>query len=116
MIPTSPNDMPSEWHNDAREIRNAIVTLDQFSCVDIHWERDIPASDATGENIGEWDILLAAPGRDIKVKHPEITNALWYALQIAEAQTDAAHQAQQQARAAALAKLTPAEKQLLGLR
>jgi hypothetical protein len=116
MIPTSPNDMPTEWHNDERQIRNAIVTLDDFSCVDIHYERDHSASDAAGENIGTWEVYLETNGRQVKAKHPEITNALWYALKIAEAQTDAAYQAQQDARTTALAKLTTAEQQLLGLR
>jgi len=116
IIPTSPNDMPSKWHNDERQIRNALVTLDEFHCVDIHYERDFSASDAAGKNIGTWEVYLETNGRQVKAKHPEITNALWFALQISEAQTDAAYQAQQQARTAALAKLTPAEKQLLGLR
>lgn len=114
-IPTSPNDMPSEWRNDAREIRNAVVTLAQFSCVDIHWERDHAASEATGENVGEWEVILESGRHRVRVLHPEINNALWFALQIIEAQEDAAYQAKQKERAAALSKLTPHEQKLLGI-
>lgn len=114
-IPTSPEDMPCEWHNDAREIRNAVVTLDQFSCVDIHWERGVAASCASGENVGTWDVYLEQSNRQVRTSHREITNALWFALQIMEAQTDAAYQAKQKERAAALSKLTPHEQKLLGI-
>lgn len=110
-LPQSPEEMPGDWHNDQREIRNALVSLDQYACVDIHWERDFAASEATGENVGEWEVLIESGRRRVTAKHREITNALWYALKVA----DAAYEARQAARQAALNKLTPAEKQLLGI-
>lgn len=114
-IPQSPEEMPSDWHNDQREIRNALVSLDQYACVDIHWERDHAVSEATGENVGTWEVLIESGNRRVKAAHREITNALWYALKVADAQADAAYEARQASRQAALNKLTPAEKQLLGI-
>jgi pantothenate synthetase len=89
--------------------------LDQYACVDIHWECNHAVSEATGENVGEWEVAIESGNRRVTAKHREITNALWYALKVAEAQADAAYEARQAARQAALNKLTPAEKQLLGI-
>lgn len=114
-LPQSPNDMPSELRIDAREIRNMVVSLDQYSCVDIHWECDHRVSEACGENVGEWEVLIEDGPRQIRSKHRDITNALWFVTTLADADSIAAYQAQQEARAAALAKLTTAEKKILGI-
>ena len=114
-IPKSPSEMPTTWHNNEREIRNAIVSLDQYDCVDIHWERDIAASEATGDNVGEWDVFIESGKRRVTAKHREITNALWFAIHVSHAQEYSAYGEQQAARKAALNKLTPTEKQLLGI-
>jgi hypothetical protein len=114
-IPKSPSEMPTNWHNNEREIRNAIVSLDQYDYVDIHWERDIAASEATGDNVGEWDVLIESGKRRVTAKHREITNAIWFAIQVIDAQADADYEIQQAARKAALNKLTLTEKQLLGI-
>lgn len=106
--------MPSSWHNDQREIRNAIVTLDQFACVDIHWERD--GYDDDGNPRGEWEISIETnSGARIQSQHPEITNALWFATTMADAAVQAAYLQRKAARDAALAKLTTEERRMLGL-
>lgn len=114
-IPTSPNDMPSEWHNNERELRNILVSLDQFDCVDICWERDNAASNACGETVGEWSVLIEDGPRTIRAKHTQVTNAIWYASTVAEAQHDEAYEKRQSGRAAALAKLTQEDRKLLGV-
>lgn len=114
-IPASPHEMPSEWHNSPNQVRNCVVTLDQFSCVDIHWERDHSASNATGENVGEWDVLIEDGPRRFRAKHPEITNALWYVTEMANAENEAAYAARQKLRSDALSKLTQEERSVLGV-
>ena len=112
--PNSPNDMPPEWHNDQRQIRNALVTLDQFACVDIHWERD--GYDDEGNPKGEWEIAIETnSGARIKSQHHEISNALWFATEMADAATQARYLERKAAREAALAKLTTEERRVLGL-
>jgi hypothetical protein len=113
-IPNSPNDMPPEWHNDQRQIRNALVTLDQFACVDIHWERD--GYDDDGNPKGEWEIAIETnSGSRIKSQHFEITRALWFATQMADAAVQACYLQRKAAREAALAKLTTEERRMLGV-
>jgi hypothetical protein len=113
-IPNSPNDMPPEWHNDARQIRNALVTLDQFACVDIHWERD--GYDDEGNPKGEWEITVETnSGLRIRSRNCEITHALWFATQMADAAVQACYLQRKDAREAALAKLTTEERRMLGL-
>lgn len=114
-VPTSPNEMPHDWHNDANAIRNALVSLHSHSYVDIHWERDHRSSEAADESIGQWDISIEVGKKIINVSHPEITNALWFAIEISDASRSQAYQEAQTKRAAALAKLTPEERRLLDL-
>jgi transcription initiation factor IIE alpha subunit len=114
-LPESPDDMPSAWHNDQRQIRNAIVSLDEYACVDIHWERDDRATDLTGETVGLWEIAIESGTRRVKSKHPQITNALWFATTMMDAQVQAACEARNAARQAALAKLSPEDRKILGL-
>lgn len=114
-IPASPNEMPSEWHNSPNQVRNCVVTLDQYSRVDIHWERDYAASDAAGENVGEWNVIIENGPRRVTVNHPELTNALWFVTEVSNAQSIAAYHAREESRKAALAKLTPEDRKLLGV-
>ena len=114
-IPASPDEMPSNWHNSPNAVRNCVVTLDQYSCVDIHWERDHDASEATGENIGEWEVFIEDGNRRFRAKHPELTNALWFVTQIEDHANTAAYQELLKKRSAALSKLTPEEKSILGI-
>jgi len=107
--------MPDTFRNDAAAMLDLIRSLDQNDCVSIHWEIDVHASNAAGEKVGEWDITIENGRNRVDVKHPEITNALWFAVQVADAKTGEAYQAQKAARAAALAKLTLEEKRLLNI-
>ena len=107
--------MPWEVHNDANGLRNILVTLSQYTSVDIHWEADVAASNATGDDIGEWEVELQNGPRRVRVRHAEITNALWYANEKMTSVESAAYEARDAARQAALAKLTPDEKRLLRL-
>lgn len=111
----TPNDMPHEWHNDAQAIRNAIMELDSFECVDLHWERDDHASNAAGEIVGEWELYISHGRSTIKAKHAEITNCLWFAVTMMDEQAQDAYKRQQDAKKAALAKLTPEDRRALGL-
>ncbi len=114
-IPTSPNEMPSEFATDARQIRNMIVSLDQNACVSIHWEIDPRASDAAGENVGEWNVLIENGRRRVETDHHDIVKALWFVTTIAAAQDNEEYVKREAARTAALAKLTTEEKRLLGI-
>ena len=107
--------MPSALHNDERWMRNLMVTLNEHSCVTIEWERDHHLTNETGETHGEWNVMIDTGRRQIRAKHEEITNALWYASEIADAHMEAVYDARLKARADALAKLTDEEKRLLGV-
>ena len=112
-LPIGPNEMPSAQHNNENWIRNVMVTLDQYSCVSMDWERDEHMTRETGETHGEWNVMIDTGRRQFTAKHAEITNALWYVTTIANAHLESVHDAQVKARAAALAKLTDEEKRLL---
>ncbi len=114
-LPLSPNEMPSDWHNSPNQVRNCVVTLDQYSYVDLHWEHNHEASEATGENVGEWEVVIEDGPRRFRAKHPEITNALWFVTKLADSANTAAYDAQQKARAEALSKLTTDERRMLGI-
>ncbi len=107
--------MPSSVHNDANWMRNIMVTLNEYSCVSIEWERDEHMTRETGETHGEWNVMIDTGRRQIRAKHEEITNALWYVTTIAEAHLESVYDARIKARAEALAKLTDDEKRLLGV-
>jgi len=108
--PTSPNEMPAAFRNDAAAMLDLIRSLDQNDCVSIHWEPDVHAS-----KVGEWEITIENGMNRVDVKHPEITNALWFATQVVDAKNGEAYQAQKATRAVALSKLTPEEKRLLNI-
>lgn len=116
-LPESPNDFPFELHSYERWLRNTIVTLgDRFDCVDIHWEVDHAASEASGETVGTWDVHIEAGRKRISAKHPELLPALWYCATVADAASTAAYEAREAAREKAMAKLDPEDRKLLGLR
>lgn len=95
-------------------LRNILVTLNQFSAVEIHWENDNAESNRTGEPAGEWQVeIRTAHGKRIKGKHEDIENVLWYVTTLAEQAESEAWKKQDAVRAAALAKLTPEEQRVL---
>lgn len=116
-MPTSPNDMP--WNHSSENPNwrwNTIATLNQFSCVDIHWENDWRESNRTGEPAGEWDVMIeTGQGKQFKACHENIENALWFVTTLAE-NSDSEHwKKQEESRKSALGKLTPEERKLLRL-
>jgi len=92
-----------------------MVTLNEYSCVSIDWERDDHMTNETGETHGEWNVMIDTGRRQIRATHEEITNALWYVTEIANAHLEAVYDARIKARAEALNKLTDEEKRLLGV-
>jgi hypothetical protein len=109
-IPDSPEDMPMEFHNSENQIRNCLVTLDQFQHVGICWEMDVAATNREGEPVGEWEVVITTRRRNFKATHSYITNALWYAVTLAEAHDSEAWEQREKARCDALRKLTLDQK------
>lgn len=115
--PASPNDMPIGYLADHPNwLRNTMVTLNNYSVVDLHWENDWRESNKTGEQAGEWEITIeTAHGKRIRGTHEDIENVLWYVTTLADRAEDEDWKKQDAARDAALAKLTPDERRLLRL-
>ncbi len=116
-LPTSPNDMPWAYSSENPNwLRNTLVTLNNFSVVDLHWENDWRESNKTGEPAGDWELMIeTAHGKRISGKHENIENVLWYVTTLAENADSDAWKKQEADREAALAKLTPDERRLLRL-
>lgn len=116
-MPTSPNDMPWAYESENPNwLRNTLVTLNNYSVVDLHWENDWRESNKTGEPAGEWELMIeTAHGKRISGKHEDIENVLWYVTTLAENADSEAWKKQEADRDAALAKLTPDERRLLRL-
>lgn len=115
-LPTSPNDFPHELHGDENWLRNTIVSLDTFTCVDIHWEMDVRATNATGEATGEWEVTIESGRKQIRSRHYDILNALWYAVELANSHESERWQKLDETRKNALSKLSDDEKRALNLR
>jgi hypothetical protein len=117
LLPSSPNDMPfglSESH--PHWLRNALVTLDRHSFVEIFWQPDDATVDSDGKPSGFWKVeIVTAAGKAVAGRHESIENALWFATTIADAKDDQEYERRKAEKAAALAKLTPGERKLLGL-
>lgn len=110
-----PDEMPCSFHNDADELRNCLMTLHTFPCVDIHWEQNMDASNALGEIRGKWEVNIVARSGTFRAEHSELTNALWFAFTCAEKYNDDEYERRSNLRQAALAKLTKEERKELGL-
>lgn len=116
-MPTSPDSMPWAFtETNAHWLRNTLVTLNQFSVVDLHWENDWRESNRTGEPAGEWHLVIeTAHGKRFTGQHENIENVLWYVTTLAEQADSEAWNKERSDREAALAKLTPEERRLLHL-
>lgn len=116
-MPNSPNDMPFDHDKDNPNWRwNVIATLNQYSCVDIHWENDEHVTAQTGEPEGQWDVSIETRfGKRFSCKHENIENALWHVTTLAANSDSESWRKQYADRKAALEKLTPRERQVLGL-
>ncbi len=114
-MPSSPNDMPWDYSSqNPNWLRNTIVTLNNFSVVDLHGENDWHETNKTGEPEGEWEMMIeTAHGKRISGKHHDIENVLWYVTTLAEHSEDEDWRKQEAAREAALSKLTKEERRLL---
>lgn len=116
-LPESAEEMPIAFHNgDDQSLRNCLMSLDTFRAVNINWEMDIKATQATGESCGEWTVDIHTHRRTFTAKHSELTNALWFAHTLADAAYTEAYEQRESARNAALAKLSPEERKALGIR
>lgn len=116
-LPKYPDDMPREIHQDNPHwLRNILVSLHLHSYVAIHWENNWTITNETGEPSGEWEMeITTATNKHITGKHEDIEKLLWFTNELAEAADDAAWKEQQEAKKAALAKLTERERRLLGI-
>ncbi len=115
--PKSPDDMPWAFESsNPNWLRNTLVTLNNYSVVDIHWENDWRESNRTGEPAGEWDVMIETPHKKrFTGKHEDIFSALWYVATLAENANCEDWDKQDAARQAALSKLTPEERKILRL-
>lgn len=115
-LPESAEEMPIAFHNgDDNTLRNCLMSLDNFRAVSINWEMDVAATNATGESCGEWTVEITTRRRTFTAKHSSLTNALWFAYTLADAADTEAYEQREKARADALAKLSPDERNALGL-
>jgi hypothetical protein len=116
-LPSDPSEMPVELFNSDIWCRNALVTgLEEFDCVDIHFEPDHAASECSGEVVGTWDVLIEKGRHRVAVSGNSLLNLLWYALEHANNFSNVDRQKREAIRSAALAKLTDDEKRVLGVR
>lgn len=107
-----PCNMPTSDYNSDGWARNCLSNLDLNDVVDIHWESSV--SDG-GEQWGQWDVCLERSGKRVSVRHDSILQALWAATNQMAHEMDEESKRQEAARSAALAKLTPEERNLLKL-
>ncbi len=112
-LPEFPDEMPMELCRDEHWLRNVIGSLNGFSCVDIHFESDV---NELGEERGQWEMTIETSRKQCRARHSHFLNALWFVFVHATAADDAAYLERENARAAAMAKLSTEEKRLLGLR
>lgn len=107
--------MPKEFHNSENQIRNCLVTLHEFRSVDIHWEIYPDATSRDGESVGEWFVEIETRCKTVTAKHGTLTNALWYAVTLARNCESEEYANREMEKSLALAKLTYAERELLGI-
>lgn len=114
--PRHPDEMPSSFHNgDTPELRNCLISLDQFQSVSVNWEMDVNRSNAEGEICGKWSVEIHTHGKRFMGEHESITNALWFAYTCAKNFDSEEYAKRDRLRCDALAKLTKEERMELGL-
>lgn len=91
------------------------MELMRFPNSAVTWKMDVRASNAIEEDVGEWHVEIMVAKKRITAQHPEIENALWFAITLATAAQEARWEERESVRIAALGKLTDEEKRLLGL-
>lgn len=111
----SPNDMPTALYNDGNWLRNAMINLDGFDCVDFHYERDIHLGNYTGDSCGTWEVSIDTKGHHITAKDSDFLKAFWFAYTNADEAYVDVYEARKATRAAILDKLTSEERRTLGL-
>ncbi|HEX2656104.1 MAG TPA: hypothetical protein VHN11_20980 [Xanthobacteraceae bacterium] len=100
----------------ASELLRTLTRLEAFPCVDIHRERDYHVEGATGEDTAQWEVHISAGRKRIEVKRADLGHAIIEAAHQAEEIATAEWQQREAQRTAALAKLSPEERKLLGVR
>ena len=108
--------LPTDQRNTA--LRNALNSLSSFEHVEIFRERDHHVEHATGEDTVPWTVCINGTFSSqprIEVKDDALEDAIIQAEHEASEVDGAEYQKQQANRYAALAKLTPEERRLLGL-
>lgn len=116
-LPKSPDDMPWDlFSKDPGLLASILAGLHHHSYVSLHWENNWEVTRETGEPSGRWDMeITAQTGKNIYVSHEDIAKLLWFTNELANAANNDVWDANEKARKAALAKLTPDEKRLLRL-
>lgn len=105
--------IPFELRKNSNWLRNLIVTLDQYSSVNIHWEFDRYTD--YGDVEGKWSIAIYH-GRNIySSSASDVLEALYDVTTQAEKGIDEEYERKKQKKAQAMAKLSLEEQQLLGL-
>lgn len=114
-LPSRPNDMPWELQCSEAWMHNALTALREYNSVSICWDLDVRQSNTLGEAVGEWSVEIDSRGKRYRGEDEELKPALWYASILADAANSEAFAAQEAAKKAALEKLTPEERKLLGV-
>lgn len=119
-LPQSPDEMPRGLCQNANYFRNAFVgDLRAFQYVEIRFEQDDSdcSCDVADDESGTWTVEVTnAQGKTFFGKSDEFVKALWFVLQHSRAVDRREYEQHQLRRKRALEKLTPAERELLGLR
>lgn len=112
--PKFPDEMPAELFGANNYYRNAFVAdLCNFDAVEINYERT--DDDDDDEPRGEWIINAEKGGRSFVARHTEFVNALWFILEHEKAESTRDFDEWRERRKAALAKLTPEDRDILGV-
>ena len=119
-LPKTPGEMPDDLRFDCKRqeqfLRNAMVaTLEGFESVEITYEQEESCECSGDDPRGTWRIVATKRGREFVGEYRDFTNALWFVLEYSEAEDDREYEEWKNNRAAALAKLTRAERRLLGV-
>lgn len=96
-------------------LRRAMRSLDAYTVVDIHRERDHHIENETGEDVARWEVYIQTGKRRVTVRNSLLDEAIVDAEHQASVAYDDEVERRNNARQAALAKLTPEDRAALNL-
>lgn len=96
-------------------LMRAIHALNQCDDIDIYRERDFGHERKTGENVAHWELSGVVSRMRVSAHGRDLAKVLIEAGHAAESLSDQDYQHRAQRRAAALAKLNPEDRAILGL-